>query len=162
MSTTDKCQRRNAQQKQVHLKREADILKAARELALEHGIPGTTVESIADGAGIGKGTVYKHFDSKDELFQRIAKDHMAAMLAKFSEVRSARVDPFVALNDAITHDPRMALLCFEIPIEGGWSNSEFMRGVGQYFDADGLRVITEAALGKALLATKPAGHWLPA
>jgi AcrR family transcriptional regulator len=43
------------------------ILLAARELFHRHGIRGVGVETIAEAAGTNKMTLYRHFDSKDEL-----------------------------------------------------------------------------------------------
>ncbi|MEE4270825.1 MAG: TetR/AcrR family transcriptional regulator [Thermoanaerobaculales bacterium] len=43
------------------------ILGAATELLAERGFAAVTVAEIADRAGIGKGTVYEYFSSKDEL-----------------------------------------------------------------------------------------------
>jgi AcrR family transcriptional regulator len=43
------------------------ILGAAIEVFAEQGFAAVTVAQIADRAGIGKGTVYEYFSSKDEL-----------------------------------------------------------------------------------------------
>lgn len=49
-------------------KREA-ILLAAKKLFTAHGLPRTSMEGIADAAGVSKLTVYNHFHSKEELFR---------------------------------------------------------------------------------------------
>src|SRR3981189_2766068 len=43
------------------------ILLAARELLRPHGLRGVGVETIAEAAGTNKMTLYRHFDSKDDL-----------------------------------------------------------------------------------------------
>lgn len=43
------------------------ILAAARLLFMEHGIRAVGVDSIAESAGSNKMTLYRHFDSKDDL-----------------------------------------------------------------------------------------------
>ena len=43
------------------------IVAAARDLFRRHGIRGTGVDAIADAAGSNKMTLYRHFNSKDEL-----------------------------------------------------------------------------------------------
>jgi AcrR family transcriptional regulator len=43
------------------------ILLAARDLFHRHGIRGVGVEAIAEAAGTNKMTLYRHFDSKDDL-----------------------------------------------------------------------------------------------
>jgi AcrR family transcriptional regulator len=52
-------------------RREQGILSAALELCSTPEWESVTVEQIADRAEIGKGTVYKHFASKDELLFRL-------------------------------------------------------------------------------------------
>ncbi len=44
------------------------VLDAAYELFLEHGFEGTSMDAIADAAGVSKPVVYDCFRSKDELF----------------------------------------------------------------------------------------------
>ena len=48
--------------------REQQILDAALALFLEFGGDRVTVEMIADRVGIGKGTIYKHFETKNEIY----------------------------------------------------------------------------------------------
>src|SRR6195256_6616811 len=43
------------------------ILEAASDLFYRHGIRAVGVEAIAEAAGTNKMTLYRHFDSKDEL-----------------------------------------------------------------------------------------------
>jgi AcrR family transcriptional regulator len=45
----------------------ARILKSARELFYREGIHTVSVDAIAEAAGTNKTTLYRHFDSKDEL-----------------------------------------------------------------------------------------------
>lgn len=52
-------------------RREQEILDTALKLFLEHGEDSVTVEMIADTVGIGKGTIYKHFKSKAEIYLRL-------------------------------------------------------------------------------------------
>ncbi len=51
--------------------REREILEAAARVFAERGFRGTRVVDIARQAGIGKGTVYEYFRSKEELFLRL-------------------------------------------------------------------------------------------
>jgi AcrR family transcriptional regulator len=44
------------------------ILDAALEVFAKHGYESSDVDDIARLAGIGKGTIYRHFDSKQNLF----------------------------------------------------------------------------------------------
>ena len=46
---------------------DAAILRAALELFLERGVDGTSIEQVAKRAGVGKVTVYRRWDSKEEM-----------------------------------------------------------------------------------------------
>ena len=46
----------------------ASILEAAITAFAKHGIRGADVQEIADAAGVGKGTVYRYFGNKQDLF----------------------------------------------------------------------------------------------
>jgi AcrR family transcriptional regulator len=43
------------------------ILAAVVELLPEHGLMGLTIEAVAARAGVGKTTIYRHWDSRNEL-----------------------------------------------------------------------------------------------
>lgn len=49
-------------------RREQEILDTALQLFLDQGEDSVTVEMIADAVGIGKGTIYKHFETKNEIY----------------------------------------------------------------------------------------------
>lgn len=51
--------------------REENILAMAEQLLLESGSGDITLDSLADQLDLAKGTLYKHFSSKDELYLRI-------------------------------------------------------------------------------------------
>lgn len=50
------------------------IMDAALELFVERGFYGTTVPEIADRAGVGNGTIYRYFDSKEALVNAIYRE----------------------------------------------------------------------------------------
>lgn len=52
-------------------KREEEILLAAYELLIELEPIQMTMEMIAEKTEIGRGTIYKHFKSKDEIYARL-------------------------------------------------------------------------------------------
>jgi len=55
-------------------RRRAEILDAATAVFSERGFAAADVQEIADRTGVGKGTVYRYFPSKEELFLA-AVDH---------------------------------------------------------------------------------------
>jgi AcrR family transcriptional regulator len=64
------------------------LVEAAAQVFAEQGFTATRVSDIAERAGVGKGTVYEYFDSKEELFfavfewiNRQVKSRVDAVLA---------------------------------------------------------------------------------
>jgi AcrR family transcriptional regulator len=59
------------------------LIDAARELLEEGGYAGAPVQAIAERAGVSAGALYRHFDSKAELFvevfREVAKRDLAAV-----------------------------------------------------------------------------------
>lgn len=53
--------------------KEIDIMKAALKIFSEKGFYDAKIVDIAKEAGIGKGTVYEYFRSKEELYKKIIK-----------------------------------------------------------------------------------------
>ena len=80
-------------------RREADILAAALELFSGDNWESVTVVQIADRAGIGKGTVYKHFASKDEIYARLALDFFYGLLRCCHRIQDSN-DPEAEMRSA--------------------------------------------------------------
>lgn len=57
----------------VREEKQTDIINAAIRVFSEHGFDGAKMEYIAKEAGIGKGTVYEYFESKERLFDEMLK-----------------------------------------------------------------------------------------
>ncbi len=51
-----------------------EILKAALELITEHGFHGAPIAAIAQRAGVGAGTIYRYFATKDILITALFKE----------------------------------------------------------------------------------------
>jgi AcrR family transcriptional regulator len=62
--------------------KEAKILASASRLFERFGPKKTTIDDIARAAGLGKGTIYLYFKSKDEIFLTVVRHEMAGLLAK--------------------------------------------------------------------------------
>ena len=55
------------------------ILDAALELAATRGITGTTMDDVAELAGVAKGSLYYNFSSKDNLFEALLQEGVGAL-----------------------------------------------------------------------------------
>lgn len=72
--------------------REAQLIRIAEEVLVERGYSGTTVDEIAERAGITKPVIYDHFDSKDELIGRV-------ITRAHTELEAATVAGLEAMED---------------------------------------------------------------
>lgn len=80
-----------SQKAQEFRKREEEILERAQELFIAHGEDKVTVEMIADAVNIGKGTIYKHFETKDEIYLRLMiryEEELAEMFDRLNQGES--------------------------------------------------------------------------
>ena len=56
-----------------------DILASARALFKEKGFHSTKIEEIAQGAGVGKGTIYEYFKNKQEIFDETCIEYVESI-----------------------------------------------------------------------------------
>ena len=68
--------------------RTADIMAAARALIAERGYENTLLSEIAERAGVVEGTIYRYFESKRELLEKVAAVWFGEQLAEDSQVDS--------------------------------------------------------------------------
>ena len=67
------------------------ILDTARELLLAWGYRRVTIDELAQRAGVGKGTIYLHWRSREEVFHAVSAREAAAMADAI--VDAVRTDP---------------------------------------------------------------------
>jgi AcrR family transcriptional regulator len=105
--------------------RREEIMDAAQRLFLEQGVGSTTIDHVAAGADVAKGTVYLHFASKQSLLAalgaRFAEKHLACInsalavkseqdwagkLAAWAEASVTFYLDSIALHDMLFHEAR--------------------------------------------------------
>lgn len=64
-----------------------DILASARALFKEKGFHSTKIEEIAQGAGVGKGTIYEYFKNKQEIFDETCIEYVESIYLSMEELR---------------------------------------------------------------------------
>ena len=67
------------------MERKERIIQAATSSFSDYGFKGTTIESVAKIAKVGKGTVYVYFENKEELFDEIVNQTMEQMMTVANE-----------------------------------------------------------------------------
>jgi AcrR family transcriptional regulator len=92
------------------------ILKAALHLFTKKGYENTSIDELAQAAGIGKGTIYSYFPSKSEIFLAFCEDQLEFVYKELAE----KTDPQAPLIDQL-------LTLFMVEFQFVSRNKEFGR-----------------------------------
>ncbi|WP_237196421.1 TetR/AcrR family transcriptional regulator [Rothia nasimurium] len=82
-------------------KTQLKLFEAAMDIMSEGGPTATTVEDIAERAGVSKGTVYYNFGSKKTMIDQLLQYGAKLLLAEMTTVASNHDDPREALRSAL-------------------------------------------------------------
>jgi len=68
------------------------ILRAAEAVFVERGFSGTSISEIASRAGVAKSLIYHHFESKDQLWYEVIREHnrRSGLLERFYETLASQ------------------------------------------------------------------------
>lgn len=80
------------------LRNREKVLTAAREAFARDGL-GVPIDDIARAAGVGAGTVYRHFPTKESLFEAV----LAHRVDELTEMASTGTDLFTFIEGFATH-----------------------------------------------------------
>lgn len=69
------------------------ILRAAAQVFATNGFHQSTIEQIAESAGVGKGTVYLYFKGKDGLFDALIYDGLGMVVERMADEAAAAECP---------------------------------------------------------------------
>lgn len=69
------------------------ILQAARTRFLHYGYKKTTIDEIAADAGVGKGSVYLHFSSKEDIMLTIAREIKRSVTEQMRAIATSLAKP---------------------------------------------------------------------
>jgi AcrR family transcriptional regulator len=124
------------------------VIQQAAELFSAKGFDATSVDDVAQAAGLTKGAVYHHFESKAELFTHVltsVQSELAVTLASGTSVDAAPVDLISAsVYRYLLHSTspeRCRILFIDGPAVIGWSA---WREIDKQFFSAGLQARVEA------------------
>ncbi len=107
MTINTQPERQSTFKERVKQEREQEILLAARDVFAERGFEKASIDDIAERVGIGKGTVYLHFASKEELLlelmRRTCNQLVATCRARLDEQPGAMDKVAVILRAVADH-----------------------------------------------------------
>jgi TetR/AcrR family transcriptional regulator, mexJK operon transcriptional repressor len=122
----------------------AAILRGARPIMLRDGLGGTTLDRVAAEGGIAKMTLYRHFPSKEALFEGLVTATCESMREGLENAPTADTDKPIAnrladelraFTSALIEPDGLAL--YRLIVADGWRFPELAR----VFDRSGMRVI---------------------
>ncbi|SHE94648.1 TetR/AcrR family transcriptional regulator [Streptoalloteichus hindustanus] len=121
-------------------RRAEHILDTAADLLLRHGYRRVTIDDVARSAGVGKGTLYLHWRSREELFLGVLLREMAELLDEL--VECLRTEP----ADVLPH--RMGSLSYLAAMRRPLTRAMFVP------DVDMLGKLVHTDAGQAVQARK--------
>jgi TetR/AcrR family transcriptional repressor of mexJK operon len=122
----------------------AEILRAARPILLRDGLGGTTLDRVAAEGRISKMTLYRHFPSKEALFEGLVTamcEYMREGLENAPSVNADKpaairlADELRAFTSALIEPDALAL--YRLIVADGWRFPDLSR----VFDQSGMRII---------------------
>lgn len=130
------------------------ILAAALELGALHGISGTTMDEVAERAGVAKGSVYYNFTSKDTLFGELLTTGVSSLAETLRAARQSAAG-FGTIEAMVTE--MLTLIAGNQPLAKMMA-AEIFRTDRAWQDAVSvLRREAVTEIGAALLPLVPAG-----
>ena len=74
------------------------ILTAAEQVVLERGVPALTLDAVAEAAGLSKGGLIYHFESKEALIRAMIARIGACMQERMDRLTAADAQPVALLG----------------------------------------------------------------
>jgi len=146
------------------------ILDAARDTFAEHGL-GVGVDTIARAAGVGVGTLYRRFPTKDDLLAAILEDRVESFLTELAAFDGME-DPWAAFAGAaealaggLVRDRAFFALFQQSgePLPGHAAKARLVEALGPFLArAQAAGVVREDVVVDDLLAVCAVGARLPA
>jgi TetR/AcrR family transcriptional repressor of mexJK operon len=124
----------------------AAIIRAARPIVMRDGLGGTTLDRVATEGKIAKMTLYRHFPSKEALFEGLVAAMCGYMREGLENAPSADLskscahqlaDELHAFASALVQPDALAL--YRLLVADGWR----FPGLAQVFDQSGMRIIRQ-------------------
>ena len=118
--------------------KKAHIIESAAKVFAKKGFSGTVVADIATEAGIGKGTVYGYFSSKDDLFFAVfewfSQKTAATAVVKFPALTGSTSERLKAMEESIINVVTEAKELYSLSMEF-WAASASSKMRGRFKEA---------------------------
>ena len=94
-------------------KRKDEILKIALELFYKNGFENTSIEDIVRKAGIARGTLYYHFNSKMEILEEIVEAMSKFIVSHLTPIIESNLNAIEKLNKILEESIRIKIEKFK-------------------------------------------------
>ena len=135
------------------------LVEAARQLFATHGYEQTSLDAIVEKAGVTKGAMYHHFESKQELFAAVYAREQRKLADAVESAARPRRDAWEAVLAGCqaffesSLDPAtLRITLLDAPGALGWQR---MRSIESDYSTALLRRGLEAAMASGQLAKRP-------
>ncbi len=118
---------RNNKRQQQKAQTRARLLEAAKGVFAKHGYEAASVAQIAKAAGVARGALYVHFETKQALFRDIQLDY----IEQRSAATAARIHADMPLYDAIREITESAWALHQNGVCGSALSTEFFALAGR-------------------------------
>ena len=100
--------------------RDARLLDVATSLFMERGFDGTSIDAVAEAAGVGKPTVYARYRDKRDLFAAVLRGRIRSWLAPVSAAAEAQATETTPKSIKKTlHELRRHMVAYTLAPEAG-------------------------------------------
>ncbi|MFF8501150.1 TetR/AcrR family transcriptional regulator [Streptomyces anulatus] len=143
------------------------ILKAAVRVFARQGFAATRVDDVAGEAGVAKGSVYLHFDSRDALLTAAFEEYRAHSRAVIQQARTGPGDGLERLArlvrsvlDMVVAEPELARILIDLWAAGrqGAASGVDIAAVYREYRAVIAELLADAAAEEVCRAGVGAGH----
>lgn len=140
-------------------KTQTAIVRAAKRIFGERGFAATTMDDIAAGAHVAKGSVYHHFPTKEALFEAVFEQASLELVSDLDRISRAEKDTLAAIAagtqayfSACSKGPTGQIILRDGPAVLGW---ERWRDIdARHFGGKFPRALA-AAMDAGLIARQP-------
>src|SRR3712207_6185194 len=78
------------------------LIRVARARFAEDGFAATSLDTVVADAGVTKGSLYHHFESKSDLFSDVFEDEQVALTRRVAEAYASKQDAWDAAYAGLT------------------------------------------------------------
>jgi AcrR family transcriptional regulator len=136
-----------------------ELVRTARALFADLGFADTSIDDIVSAAGVTRGALYHHFESKVDVFRAVFEDLERELAERITEAARGKRDPWkrieagcMAFLDACREPAVQRIVMLDAPAVLGWDES---REIELRYTMSLWHHALEAAIDEGKLSRRP-------